>query len=194
MGIAMKIKSYGHFTPYQGDVAAYAFFRNEHGHDWYDLQRGKVAGIGKLVELGPKGAFVKSPHAVWLVVDPEGRVINVEVDPSRIVPRDKTVLGIDGASPGDFSAGMIFQGGQILPAPPAPPAPYYINKETPWMRMTDEEAEAVDVAYNAASVRFRQSYNSAVSLRPDTALWDEWRTILVGVLGEPRTDQLLERE
>jgi len=110
----MEITNIGHFTRYEGPDDGFMFFRNEDGHDWYDIQRG-------IVTWGPSGAFVSSVYGAWAAVDATGIITHVERDPSRIVPDNKTVLGID-TDPEDIQAGMLYQNGEIVPAP-TPPEP-----------------------------------------------------------------------
>jgi len=190
----MIITNYGHFTRATGDSPYIMFFKNEEGQDWYEMQRGETDGVPKLVELGDQGVFISSIHPVWCMVNPQGVVTNVEFDPSRMVPDDKTILGFDEATLDDVKEGMLYHNGELLPAPEPEPAPYSLSKEIPWLRMTDAEAEDADQAFNSASVRFRQAYNSAASLTSGTDLWNQWRNILLSVFTEERVDELLAPE
>jgi hypothetical protein len=89
----IEIKDYGYFKVVpdsperpQGRII---YFETEDGVDWYETVR-------TLVTLdGETGAFIGSIHPTWALVDADGLITNVEYDPSRLVPRDRRVLGID---------------------------------------------------------------------------------------------------
>jgi hypothetical protein len=104
----MEIVNFGHFKP--TSTTGIMFFANEEGQDWYDLRR-------SLTTWDERGNFLTAIYGAWAVVDPVShKVQNVEYDPSRIVPMDKIVLGID-ADVDDIAEGMLFSNGEIIPAP-----------------------------------------------------------------------------
>lgn len=84
-------------------------FENEEGQDWYEMRFA-------LTEWDHMGRFVNAIYGVWAMVDADNVVTNVEHDPSRLMPGDRRVLGIDGTVK-DVSVGMIYRDGQLLPAP-----------------------------------------------------------------------------
>ncbi|MGO7451838.1 hypothetical protein ACCS81_07495 [Rhizobium ruizarguesonis] len=110
----MEIVNFGLFRP-QNETGI-IFYENEHQQDWYDVRK-------SLTSWDEKGEFVNAIYATWALVHPdegsltEGIVTNVEVDPSRLVPSNKIVIGIDTA-PSDVSVGMTLKDGVLLPAPP----------------------------------------------------------------------------
>lgn len=110
----MQIKNYGHFQQYQ-DGWMY-LYKNEDGRDWNAIQRGDLENP-PIVALGPQGQFVASIYPTWVSIDANGTVTNVEFDPSRIVPHDKTVLGTDAAE-GVIQIGMIYADGAFAFPPP----------------------------------------------------------------------------
>ncbi len=110
----MEIVNFGHFKP--TSTTGIMFFANEEGQDWYDLRR-------SLTTWDERGNFLTAIYGAWAVVDPVShKVQNVEYDPSRIVPMDKIVLGVD-AEPEDIAEGMIYQDGSFV-VPPIEPAPF----------------------------------------------------------------------
>jgi hypothetical protein len=105
----MQIVNFGTFkTAIHGRML---FYVNEDGQDWYELRRG-------LTRWGEVGEFIDAIYGAWALVDPSTmRITNVEFDPSRLVPDNKIVLGID-ADAGDIQAGMLFVDGAFIDAPP----------------------------------------------------------------------------
>jgi hypothetical protein len=102
----MKIIDYGFFTvkePEPGNRVL--LFTNEDGKDWYDLRR-------DLTEWDAKGVFISAIFPAWAMVDAEGVVTNVEYDPSRLMPGDRRVLGID-APIKDIKPGMVYRDGGL---------------------------------------------------------------------------------
>lgn len=107
----MEIVNFGHFK--LTSTTGIQFFANEDGQDWYDLRRG-------LTTWDEQGNFLTAIYGAWAMVDPVTlRVTNVEQDPSRMVPNDKIVLGID-ADAGDIAEGLLYQSGVLVAAPPEP--------------------------------------------------------------------------
>ena len=82
-------------------------FRNEDGQDWYELRSG-------LTHWNERGHFVNAIYGAWAMVDAEGVVTNVEHDPSRLMPGNRRVLGID-ASPEEVQPGMCYVQDALLP-------------------------------------------------------------------------------
>ncbi|MBO0125131.1 hypothetical protein [Agrobacterium sp. OT33] len=108
----MEIINFGHFK--LTSTTGIQFFANEEGQDWYDLRRG-------LTTWDEQGNFLTAIYGAWATVDPVTlKVTNVEQDPSRMVPNDRIVLGID-ADPADIAEGMLYQEGSLVDAPPEPP-------------------------------------------------------------------------
>ncbi|QQM14037.1 hypothetical protein [Rhizobium phage vB_RleA_TRX32-1] len=105
----MEIVNFGLFKPLND--TGIVFYENEYQQDWYDLRKG-------LINWTDQGEFVDAVYGAWALVHPEDGVItNVEHDPSRLVPHNKIVIGID-ASPSEVTPGMIFKEGALLPAVP----------------------------------------------------------------------------
>lgn len=104
----MEIVNFGHFK--LTSTSGIMFFSNEDGQDWYEIRRGLTA-------WDEQGNFLTAIYGAWAMVDPVTfKITNVESDPSRLVPNDKIVLGID-ADADDISEGMVFSNGAIIPAP-----------------------------------------------------------------------------
>ncbi|NWJ26157.1 hypothetical protein [Rhizobium sp. RM] len=109
----MDIIDFGHFS--LTSSTGIMTFANQEGQDWYDLRR-------SLTTWDNQGNFLNAIYGAWAMVDPATRkVTNVEHDPSRMVPNDRIVLGID-AEPSDITEDMIYRDGLLTPAPPDPPA------------------------------------------------------------------------
>lgn len=101
----MEITDFGHFTISDPNAAGVVHYANQEGYDWYDMRR-------SLTDWEVTGAFVSAIYGAWAMVDADGVVTNVEYDPSRLVPDNKTVLGID-ASHHDIAPGMIYREGRL---------------------------------------------------------------------------------
>lgn len=108
----MEIVNFGHFTANPGE-SGILFFTNEDGQDWYDIRFG-------LTEWDNRGNFINAIYGAWAMVDPATmKVTNVEYDPSRLMPGDRIVLGID-ADWKTIQKGMIYEDGTLKEAPPEP--------------------------------------------------------------------------
>jgi hypothetical protein len=103
---AMEITNFGHFTCSNPDAMGVIFYANEDGLDWYEMRH----ALTEWEEA--TGAFVNAVYGAWAMVGPDGVITNVEQDPSRLVPHDKTVLGID-ARHTDIKPGMIYREGKL---------------------------------------------------------------------------------
>lgn len=114
----MEIVNFGHFTA--NPQGAIVFYQNEDRQDWYDLRR-------SLTTWGESGEFIDAIYGAWAMVDPVTmRVTNVEYDPSRMVPDDKIILGID-ADHTEIKVGMVYEGGVLKDIPLPPPVPSAIS-------------------------------------------------------------------
>lgn len=116
----MQIVDFGLFLRSDG-TDGIMYFTNEQGDDWYAMLRGEIDGTPKLVELTPTGGFVSAVHPLWAAVNADGIVTNVETDPSRIVPDNKRVLGIQPGEGQEVAAGMLYQDGDIATRPEPTP-------------------------------------------------------------------------
>lgn len=101
----MEIVNFGHFTLDNPDSEGILFYVNEDGQDWYGMRHA-------LTTWDPRGKYVDAVYGAWALVSPDGIVTNVEQDPSRLVPDNKTVLGID-ASHKDIKQGMVWDGKEL---------------------------------------------------------------------------------
>jgi hypothetical protein len=106
--MTMEITDFGMFHLTEPDPAGpvILFFENEDGQDWYDM---RVA----LTEWDEMGRFVNAVYGAWAMVDADDVVTNVEYDPSRLMPGDRRILGID-ASIKDIKTGMLYRDGQLV--------------------------------------------------------------------------------
>lgn len=86
----------------------------------------------------------------------------------------------------------------VLPyVPPADPGPqpYRISKSTPWIRMTDEEAELITGAMQQAPSRQKGIYDAATYLSSDDPLWSSLHDMIATTLNSStRADELLAPE
>lgn len=71
---------------------------------------------------------------------------------------------------------------------------YRISKMTPWLRMTDAEAETMTSVMNTAPARLRAIYNAAPYLQSDDPFWPTLHEMLSAALSPQRADQLLAPE
>jgi hypothetical protein len=110
----MEITNFGLFKP--KNATGIIFYENEDGHDWYDTR-------AALTSWDEQGNFVSAIYGTFALVQMDegstsrGVVTHVDYDPSRLVPDNKAVLGID-ATHGEIQSGMIYEGGQLAYAPP----------------------------------------------------------------------------
>jgi len=86
----------------------------------------------------------------------------------------------------------------ILPyVPPADPGPqpYRIAKSTPWIRMTDEEADLITGAMQQAPSRQKGIYDAATYLSSGDPLWSSLHDMIATTLNSTtRADELLAPE
>lgn len=101
----MIICDFGHFQTIERREVRILFFENEEGQDWYELRRG-------LTEWDSEGEYLTAVFGTWAMVDPEGFITNVEYDPSRLMPGDRTILGID-CRPEEIKVGMTYKDGNL---------------------------------------------------------------------------------
>lgn len=78
--------------------------------------------------------------------------------------------------------------------PPVLITSYSIAKTTPWLRMTDEEAEIMEAELNASTSKERQMYAAATYLYSGDPLWVTLKQKLTSAFGANRADELLARE
>lgn len=67
-----------------------------------------------------------------------------------------------------------------------------ISKDMIWRRATDEEAEQMQAALDAQSVRLRNIYAGAAWIETTDELYGVLQAALVGLFGEQRAAELLE--
>jgi hypothetical protein len=103
----MEIINFGRFAPYSGDDGLLRF-KNEEGQDWYDIR-------WSLTEWNPdNGKYLNAIYGAWAMVDPSTmRVTNVEYDPSRLMPGNRIVLGID-ADWNTIKPGFLYANGALV--------------------------------------------------------------------------------
>ncbi|WP_284765077.1 hypothetical protein [Agrobacterium sp. CFBP2214] len=180
----MEIVNFGHFK--LTSTTGIQFFTNEDGQDWYDLRRG-------LTTWDEQGNFLTAIYGAWAMVDPVSlRVTNVEQDPSRMVPNDKIVLGID-ADHEAISEGMIYQNGALQAAPvePIPEPVTVVYSVDLWERMTDEQAEQVRDAMALQPFRTQKIFEAAGSYRSDHSLWPLLKQIATELFGAETASAIL---
>lgn len=108
----MQITNFGHFKISNPDAVGVIFYANEDGQDWYEMRRSLTTW-----EI-QTGAFVSAVYGAWATVDPITMIItNTDKDPSRLVPDDRLLLGID-ADYWLVTPGMTYEDGQLLPPIP----------------------------------------------------------------------------
>jgi len=83
---------------------------------------------------------------------------------------------------------------EVEPEEPDPNAPYIISKMTPWLRMTNEEAETMSSVMDAAPAQLRQIYLAAPYLQSNDPLWPTLSAMLVATFSPERAEELLAPE
>jgi len=108
----MQIVDFGFFKirPVEPGEPVILYFENEDGYDWYDLRFALTNWRQR------DGEFIDAIYGAWAMVDEHGFVTNVEYDPSRLMPGDRRVLGID-AHYSEIEVGMVYDGGALHPPP-----------------------------------------------------------------------------
>lgn len=104
----MEITDFGFFHLRDPDPAGpvILFFENEDGQDWYEMRFA-------LTEWEPDtGKFINAVYGAWAMVDADGVVTNVEYDPSRLMPGDRRVLGLD-CGVDQIAPGMTYRDGKL---------------------------------------------------------------------------------
>lgn len=102
----MEIVDFGFFQSVEGEDDGIVYFVNEDGHDWYEMRFG-------LTSWRPQdGRFINAVYGAWALVDADGVVTSVEYDPSRLMPGNRRILGID-ADRGDIKPGMVWRDGEL---------------------------------------------------------------------------------
>lgn len=97
------------------------------------------------------------------------------------------------AEPGDAYFEAALATGLAIAPYAAPPAPVFtrIPKAEVWRRLTDEEAEAVDAALQAAPLRLRRVFEAAQFLDTADADYPALRAGVEAALGATRADEVL---
>ncbi|MEX2741077.1 hypothetical protein AB3480_06470 [Rhizobium mongolense] len=72
-----------------------------------------------------------------------------------------------------------------------PPAPYSLDKMVLWLRLSEEEANAVDAAMTLQSARLRGIWNTAQSVQSDSEFFGTLLAFLTAVIGGARANQVL---
>jgi hypothetical protein len=134
----------------------------------------------------------------YVVVDGEGRALAFyAANFSPSIPRYALPISDEiWAEWSQASQRKIWQDGVLADAPePSPgpgPAPVTRTlKSDIWRRCTDEEAELLEAALNAAPVRLRRLFDDSTILESN---WPEYETLragIVGAVGEERAAELL---
>lgn len=90
-------------------------------------------------------------------------------------------------------AGFQWNGAEWIemPSEPGPESLIVVPSVTLWERMTEEEANQVEVAMAAQSFRTRQIFMTAQTFRSDHELWPLLASMATSLFGEDRAAQLL---
>lgn len=115
----MIIVNFGFFST--SSVGGVLYHINDEGQDWYNIRPA-------LTSWEPMtGAFVDAVFGAWASVREDGTIWYVTDDPSRLVPDNSYVIGIDG-DVSDIEAGMLWdkEANILLPKPPEAP---YVPRE-----------------------------------------------------------------
>lgn len=108
----MEITNFGHFTHVLPAGIGPITYVNEDGEDWYEMRKGLTKW-----DIAT-GAYVNAVYGAWATVDPLTMLVtNTDRDPSKLVPDDRLMLGID-ADYWMITPGMLYDGGMLLPPIP----------------------------------------------------------------------------
>ncbi|AVH41806.1 hypothetical protein [Agrobacterium tumefaciens] len=76
-------------------------------------------------------------------------------------------------------------------APAQPPSIPILYRVDLWSRLTEDEAEQVELAMASQSARVRNIFNSAASYRSDHELWSLLEETAVDLFGQDRAAEIL---
>ncbi len=124
----------------------------------------------------------------------DGSAIDMEVNDPRFGWQPFTATPADVEPQGAILFSRAQAAGNISPYIAPPPAPYQIAKTTPWLRMTDDEADNMDAVMSQTSSRLKQVYMAATYLSSDDPLWQTLWQMLSDAFGPDRANQLLAPE
>lgn len=103
----MELVDYGFFRVREPEPnePKILWFVNEKGEDWYELRK-------TLTEWDVVGRYVSAIFPTWVMCDADGYVTNIEYDPSRLMPGDRRILGLD-APLSSVQVGQKYENGKI---------------------------------------------------------------------------------
>jgi hypothetical protein len=113
------------------------------------------------------------------------------------IPPDAVEIGAEehAALLAEQAAGKLIQadgdGKPFAAEPPASETIVRTLKSDIWRRCTDEEAEALEAALNAAPVRLRRLFNDSTILESNWPEYEALRSGIVQAVGEERAAELL---
>jgi hypothetical protein len=135
--------------------------------------------------------IMSTPSMIWANEDSTAvRVLSPLVEIEHIVPWPTE----DEPSWLQSIIAEALEGGEVI-APyeaPADPALTKVSKADVWRRLTDQEAEEVDSALQAAPLRLRRIFEAAQYLDVNDDDYPEIRTAIVTALSEKRADEVLQ--
>ncbi len=82
----------------------------------------------------------------------------------------------------------------IEPPAPEPAKNTYLSKIELWKRLSDAEADKLDIALSKESVRLRRIFEAAQSLDSNDSNYPALKDVIVKALGEKRATIVLEPE
>lgn len=124
----------------------------------------------------------------------DGLAIDLELKDPRFGWQPFTATASDVEPQGAILFNRALAAGNVGPYVAPPPAPYQIAKTTPWLRMTDDEADTMDGVMSQTSSRVKQIYMAATYLSSDDPLWQTLWQILSDAFGAARANELLAPE
>ncbi|NTF35572.1 hypothetical protein [Agrobacterium rubi] len=125
-------------------------------------------------------------------VSPDGIYLGSYDGPDEEMPEMYIGATAVPIAPSDASQIWDAESGDFLPLPQPP---YQIAKTTPWLRMTEDEAELITGAMQQANARQKAIYDAASYLSSGDPLWSTLHDMIALTLGSTsRADQLLAPE
>lgn len=182
--MTMHYIDFGRWTAYRAEADGQFFsrYKNEAGEDWYEtVAHNSERPLGFSVCLNEEDVAVYIGDDLDHL-DPNGKRVIVLHEFEQTSAARYAIIG----KRFDFATGEFVD-------PPAAPKTI-LPKVTLWRRLTDAEADALDITLAAAPTRLRRLFEAAVHLDTADPDYPAIRAIFVAALGEERADEVLAPE
>jgi hypothetical protein len=176
----------GRWSPRYRDIveggAAIARYKNEAGEDWYaTVAHNPERPLGFAVCLNDED-IVEFVGNDLDELDPGGRRVIVLHEFEQTTEAREALFG----------KRFNFATGEFVDPPAAPKT--VLSKATLWRRLTDAEADGLDLALAAAPVRLRRLFEASARLDTADPDYPALRDVVIAALGKKRADKVLAPE